>query len=137
MMDLSWVAIGAVAVLGVLVVAMLLQLQRLRQQQAQQLAQQQEERQRLESRIKHLESKLEFVSTSTKGMGQRLMTAEKKINLSLEKQDELLSNNSEKLLQRQAERLLKKVPKSEEEPTLSRSEAKLMALVGGNTTDKS
>lgn len=133
MMDLTWLTIAAVAVLAVLLLAVILQLQNVRRQ----LAQQQKEKQQFESRIKNLESKLEFVSTSTKGMGQRLMTAEKKINLSLEKQDEILSNNSDKLFQRQAERVLKNAPKAEEESALSRSEAKLMALVGGKPTDKS
>lgn len=132
MIDLFWLGAAIAAVLCVTLLVMIVQLQNTRRQQA--LLQ--EEKQALEARIKSLESKLEFLSTGTKGMGQRLMTAEKKLNQALEKQDEILSNNSEKLFQRQAERVLKQAPKNEEDTALSRSEAKLMALVGGKPADK-
>lgn len=132
MIDLFWLGVAIAGVLCVTLLAMIVQLQQTRRQQAGL----QEEKQALEARIKNLESKLEFLSTGSKGMGQRLMAAEKKLNQALEKQDEILSNNSEKLFQRQAERVLKQAPKAEEDSALSRSEAKLMALVGGKPTDK-
>lgn len=132
MIDLFWLGVAIAGVLCVTLLAMIVQLQQTRRQQAAL----QEEKQALEARIKNLESKLEFLSTGSKGMGQRLMTAEKKLNQALEKQDEILSNNSEKLFQRQAERVLKQAPKAEDDNALSRSEAKLMALVGGKPTDK-
>lgn len=132
MIDLFWLGVAIAGVLCVTLLAMIVQLQQTRRQQVAL----QEEKQALEARIKNLESKLEFLSTGSKGIGQRLMTAEKKLNQALEKQDEILSNNSEKLFQRQAERVLKQAPKAEEDSALSRSEAKLMALVGGKPTDK-
>lgn len=132
MIDLFWLGVAIAGVLCVTLLAMIVQLQQTRRQQAAL----QEEKQALEARIKNLESKIEFLSIGSKGIGQRLMTAEKKLNQALEKQDEILSNNSEKLFQRQAERVLKQAPKAEEDSALSRSEAKLMALVGGKPTDK-
>ena len=133
MIDLFWLGVAIAVVLCITLLAVVLQLQQTRRQQSVL----QEEKQQLETRIKNLESKLEFLSTGSKGMGQRLMSAEKKLNQALEKQDELLSNNSDKLFQRQAERVLKQPVKAEEDGSPSRSEAKLMALVGGKPQDKS
>lgn len=133
MIDLFWVGVSIAVVLCVALLVVILQLQNTRRQQT--LLQ--EEKKQLELRLKNLESKIEFLSTGSKGMGQRLMSAEKKINQAIEKQDEILSNNSDKLFQRQAERVLKQAPKEEEDSALSRSEAKLMALVGGKPSDKS
>ncbi len=133
MIDLFWLGVAIAVVLCVTLLAVVLQLQQTRRQQAVL----QEEKQQLETRIRNLESKLEFLSTGSKGMGQRLMSAEKKLNQALEKQDELLSNNSDKLFQRQAERVLKQPVKAEDDGSPSRSEAKLMALVGGKPQDKS
>ena len=133
MIDLFWLGVAIAVVLCITLLAVVLQLQQTRRQQTVL----QDEKQQLETRIKNLESKLEFLSTGSKGMGQRLMSAEKKLNQALEKQDELLSNNSDKLFQRQAERVLKQPVKAEEDGSPSRSEAKLMALVGGKPQDKS
>lgn len=133
MIDLFWLGVLIAAVLSATLLAVVIQLKNTRRQQA--LLQ--EEKQQLETRIKNLESKLEFLSTGSKGIGQRLMSAEKKLNQALEKQDEILSNNTDKLFQRQAERVLKQPIKEEDESSLSRSEAKLMALVGGKPSDKS
>lgn len=132
MIDLFWLGVAIAGVLCCTLLFLVLQLKQVRQQQTLLL----EHKQALESRIKHLESKLEFLSTGSKGMGQRLMTAEKKLNQALEKQDELLSNNKDALFQRQAERVLKQPLPSDDDAALSRSEAKLMALVGGKPNDK-
>ncbi|MAR90564.1 MAG: hypothetical protein SV765_04625 [Pseudomonadota bacterium] len=90
------------------------------------------ERQSLENRLRTLENKVEFLNTGTLGMGQRLMQAEKRLNQAWERQDSLTQNNAEQLFRRQADRVLqgRPLPATEEE-TPSRSEAKLMALVGG------
>lgn len=133
MIDLFWLGVVIASVLSATLLAVIIQLKSTRRQQA--LLQ--EEKQQLETRIKNLESKLEFLSTGSKGIGQRLMSAEKKLHQALEKQDEILSNNSDKLFQRQAERVLKQPVKEEDDSAVSRSEAKLMALVGGKPSDKS
>lgn len=133
MFDLFWLGVAIAAVLCCTLLFLLLQTRQLRQQQT--LLE--EQKRLLESRIKTLETKLDFVTTGSKGMGQRLMTAEKKLNQALEKQDELLSNNKDALFQRQAERLLKQPLPADDDAALSRSEAKLMALVGGKPNDKS
>lgn len=124
-------------VLAITTLAVLLGLSSHLRQLRQQLGTLQNERQLLESRIQQLEKKIEFLNTGAKGIGQRLMTAEKKLNQSLEKQDELLANNSGQLFQRQAERVLKQVAPADDEDSLSRSEAKLMALVGNKPKDNS
>lgn len=95
-----------------------------------------EEKKVLEARIRNLESKIEFISSGSMGLGQRLMSAEKKLNQALEKQDELISNNSDQLFRRQADRILKDHLPEDDESSPSRSEAKLMALVGGKPKDK-
>jgi len=133
MFDLFWLGVAIAAVLCCTLLFLLLQTRQLRQQQT--LLE--EQKRLLETRIKSLETKLDFVTTGSKGMGQRLMTAEKKLNQALEKQDELLSNNKDALFQRQAERLLKQPLPADDDAALSRSEAKLMALVGGKPHDKS
>lgn len=133
MIDLFWLGVLIASVLSATLLAVVIQLKSTRRQQV--LLQ--EEKQRLEARIKNLESKLDFLSTGSKGIGQRLMSAEKKLNQALEKQDEILSNNSDKLFQRQAERVLKQPVKEDDDSAVSRSEAKLMALVGGKPFDKS
>ena len=132
MIDLFWLGVVIAVVLSGLLLAVIIQLQQTRRQQ--QVLQ--EEKKLLEARIRNLESKIDFINTGSKGMGQRLMSAEKKLNQTIEKQDELMSNNSDKLFQRQAERVLKQPVTSEDEASPSRSEAKLMALVGGKPTDK-
>lgn len=133
MFDLFWLGVAIAVVLCCTLLFLLLQTRQLRQQQT--LLE--EQKRVLETRIKSLETKLEFVTTGSKGIGQRLMTAEKKLNQALEKQDELLSNNKDALFQRQAERLLKQPLPADDDAALSRSEAKLMALVGGKPNDKS
>lgn len=133
MIDLFWMGVAIAGVLSVALLILMVQLQQTRRQQAML----QEEKKLLEARIKNLESKIDFISTGSKGLGQRLMTAEKKLSQALVKQDEMLSNNSESLFQRQAERVLKQPLPVADESAPSRSEAKLMALVGGKPTDKS
>lgn len=133
MIDLFWLGVTIAVVLCSTLLFLLLQTRQLRQQQV--LLE--EQKRVLEGRIKSLETKLEFVTTGSKGIGQRLMTAEKKLNQALEKQEELLSNNKDALFQRQAERLLKQPLPAADDVALSRSEAKLMALVGGKQNDKS
>lgn len=132
MIDLFWLGVAIAVVLCGTLLAMIIQLQQTRRQQVML----QEEKQLLEARIKNLESKIDFINTGSKGMGQRLMSAEKKLNQALEKQDELLSNNSDQLFQRQAERVLKQPVVQDDDAAPSRSEAKLMALVGGKPGDK-
>ncbi len=132
MIDLFWLGLVIAAVFCLLLLTLIVQLRQTRRQQNQL----QQEKQQLEVRIKNLESKIEFINTGSKGMGQRLMSAEKKLHQAMEKQDEMLSNNSEQLFQRQAERVLKQPVPAADDGAPSRSEAKLMALVSGKSSDK-
>jgi len=132
MIDLFWLGVAIATVLCVTLLYVIVQLQQTRREQMQL----QQEKQSLEARIKSLESKIDFINTGSKGMGQRLMSAEKKLHQALEKQDEMLSNNSDQLFQRQAERVLKQPVPAADDGAPSRSEAKLMALVSGKSSDK-
>lgn len=127
--------IGA-AIAGVLCGAMLFLIASL-QKTRRALQLQQEEKKLLEARIANLEAKTELLQTGAKGMGQRLMLAEKKLHQTQERQEDIASNNSEQLFRRQADRLLKGRTPPEDEESPSRSEAKLMALVGGKPQEKS
>ncbi|MVF10888.1 hypothetical protein FT643_01920 [Ketobacter sp. MCCC 1A13808] len=90
----------------------------------------------LETSLKKLQSKIEFLNAGSLGLGQRLMSTEKRLTHSLEKQDELVHNNSEQLYRRQADRLLKNSSINvQESDAVTRSEAKLMALVGKKHQD--
>ena len=128
MLDQFWMGVVIAGVLCGTLLFLLVLLQRTRQ--SQQVLQ--EEKKLLEARIKNLESKIDLL-----GMGHRLMLAEKKLNITMERQDDLSSSNNDQLLRRQADRLLKGRNVPEETDAVSRSEAKLMALVGGKPQEKS
>lgn len=124
--DQFWIGVFIACLLTLGMVLLLLQVQKMRHQQL--LLQQ--EKLALESRLKSLESKIEFLNSGSVGMGQRLMSAEKRLNQALDRQDEIAQNNSEQLFRRQADRVLQgRQPPEQEEEGPSRSEAKLMALV--------
>ncbi len=132
-LDQFWIGVAIAGVLcGALLVLIMLLQQTRRAQQSQQ-----QEKKLLEARIASLEAKIEVLQTGAKGMGQRLMLAEKKLHQTQERQDDIASNNSEQLFRRQADRLLKGRSLPEEDEAVSRSEAKLMALVGGKPQEKS
>ncbi|HVL01120.1 MAG TPA: hypothetical protein VM553_14985 [Dongiaceae bacterium] len=133
MLDQFWMGVVIASVLSGTLLFLLVLLQRTRRTQL--LLE--EEKKVLEARIRNLENRIELLDTSSKGIGQRLMVAEKKLNLTMERQDDLASNNSDQLLRRQADRLLKGRSLPEETEAVSRSEAKLMALVGGKPQEKS
>jgi hypothetical protein len=133
MLDQVWMGVVIAGVLCGALLSLLVLLQRTRQSQQALL----EEKKLLEARIKNLESRIELLDTGAKGMGHRLMLAEKKLNLTIERQDDLSSTNNDQLLRRQADRLLKGRNLPEEADAVSRSEAKLMALVGGKPQEKS
>lgn len=133
MLDQFWMGVLIAGVLCGTLLFLLVLLQRTRQSQQALL----EEKKLLEARIKNLESRIELLDTGAKGMGHRLMLAEKKLNLTIERQDDLSSTNNDQLLRRQADRLLKGRNLPEEADAVSRSEAKLMALVGGKPQEKS
>lgn len=133
MLDQFWMGVVIAGVLCGALLSLLVLLQRTRQSQQALL----EEKKLLEARIKNLESRIELLDTGAKGIGHRLMLAEKKLNLTIERQDDLSSTNNDQLLRRQADRLLKGRNLPEEADAVSRSEAKLMALVGGKPQEKS
>ncbi len=121
------------AILLVGFIVILVQLAKLKRAQAQLLQQNHS----LEDNIKKLKSKIEFLNAGSLGLGQRLMSTEKRLSQSLEKQDELVHSNTEHLYRRQADRLLKSSAlKTQDESAVTRSEAKLMALVGKKNSEK-
>ena len=124
--DQFWLGVLCAGLLSCGMVFLLLQIQRMKHTQFNL----QQEKQALESRLKSLESKIEFLNTGSVGIGQRLMNTEKRLHQALERQEDLAHNSSEQLYRRQADRVLKgrELDVAEEESP-SRSEAKLMALV--------
>ena len=94
----------------------------------------------MQERLDGLEQKAEFLRNSALGVGDRLIGVEKKIQQELQEQvaynSQLMAQPSEEQLYRQqADRLLKgrQLP-STPAGGVSRSEAKLMALVGNKKT---
>ena len=131
--DQFWIGALIAVVLAGAMLFLLLQVQKMKHNQKQ-LA---DEKRALESRIKSLESKIDFLSTGSMGIGQRLMNTEKKLHQAMEKQNEMSQGNIGNLVQRQADRVLKgkKIP-DDDVASPSRSEAKLMALVSNNDPNK-
>lgn len=124
--DQFWLGVLIAVLLTTGMMFLLLQVQKMKQSQKNL----QQEKQVLESRLKTLESKIEFLNTGSVGIGQRLMNAEKRLNQALDRQEDLVHNSSEQLFRRQADRVLKGRDVVEvEEDAPSRSEVKLMALV--------
>lgn len=83
------------------------------------------------NRIKKIENQYDFLSKGSMGFGQRLVNSEKRLNQVLEKQMEFSDNHSDALLKKQAEKLLKgRTVKVSDDDVFTRSEEKLMALVG-------
>lgn len=124
--DQFWLGVLIAVFLTAGMVLLLMQVQKMKHNQLML----QEEKKVLATRVKSLESKIEFLNTGSLGIGQRLMNAEKRLNQALERQDDLAQSNTEQLFRRQADRVLKGCelePADEDAP--SRSEAKLMALV--------
>ena len=132
--DQFWIGVFIACLLSAGLVILLLQVQKMKHQQM--LLRQ--EKQVLERRLKSLESKIEFLNSGSMGMGQRLMSAEKRLNQALDRQDELAQSNSDQLFRRQADRVLQgRQPDIQEEDGPSRSEAKLMALVSKQKNNNS
>lgn len=132
--DQFWIGVFIACLLSAGLVILLLQVQKMKHQQM--LLRQ--EKQVLERRLKSLESKIEFLNSGSMGMGQRLMSAEKRLNQALDRQDELAQSNSDQLFRRQADRVLQgRQPDTQEEDGPSRSEAKLMALVSKQKNNNS
>ena len=131
--DQFWIGALIAVVLAGAMLFLLLQVQK-KKKKKKQLA---DEKRALESRIKSLESKIDFLSTGSMGIGQRLMNTEKKLHQAMEKQNEMSQGNIGNLFQRQADRVLKgkKIP-DDDVASPSRSEAKLMALVSNNDPNK-
>lgn len=132
--DQFWIGVFIACLLSAGLVILLLQVQKMKHQQM--LLRQ--EKQVLERRLKSLESKIEFLNSGSMGMGQRLMSAEKRLNQALDRQDALAQSNSDQLFRRQADRVLQgRQPDTQEEDGPSRSEAKLMALVSKQKNNNS
>ena len=139
MMDSSTLVLGIgvggllLAMLLVALIIVLLQLGKVKRDQAALL----QEHRSLEDHFKKLKNKIEFLNAGSLGLGQRLMSTEKRLSQSLEKQDELVHSNTDHLYRRQADRLLKgSALNTQDDSAVTRSEAKLMALVGKKNIEK-
>ncbi len=129
------ISVGGLLLATLLVgfILVLVQLGKLKREQSDLLQQHQS----LEDSFKKLKNKIEFLNAGSLGLGQRLMSTEKRLSQTLEKQDELVHSNTEQLYRRQADRLLKSSAlKAQDDGAVTRSEAKLMALVGKKNLEK-
>ena len=124
---IEWVAYLSLAVSACLAVAMLISQRRA----AKQLQQQQEANARLQQQLETLSQQLSVMNKGTLGMGRRLMTAEKRLNQTMERQDSLENRESEQVSFRQAARLFERGLKMDnviEKVGITRSEAKLVDM---------
>ena len=123
----EWVAYLSLAVSACLAVAMLVS----RRRQARQLQQQQQANAQLQQQIETLSQQLAVLNKGTLGMGRRLMTAEKRLNQTMERQDSLENRESEQVSFRQAARLFERGLEMDnviEKVGITRSEAKLVDM---------
>lgn len=124
---IEWVAYLSLAVSTCLAVAMLISQRRA----AKQLQQQQEANARLQQQLETLSQQLSVMNKGTLGMGRRLMTAEKRLNQTMERQDSLENRESEQVSFRQAARLFERGLEMDnviEKVGITRSEAKLVDM---------
>ncbi len=131
-----------ILVIGLMMLSMLVYIQgQIRERKLQKLLEhQQRETLAMQERLDGLEQRSEFLRNSALGVGDRLIGVEKKVQHELQEQ---VAHNSqfvaqpseEQLYRQQADRLLKgrQLP-STPAGGVSRSEAKLMALVGNKKT---
>ncbi|MCG8312866.1 MAG: DUF2802 domain-containing protein [Pseudomonadales bacterium] len=87
--------------------------------------------QKLAQELDSLRVQLEMVNKGTIGMGRRLMTTEKRLNQTMERQDTMESKGSEQLSFKQAARLFERGLEMDnviEKVGITRSEAKLLDM---------
>ena len=83
------------------------------------------------TKVKQLEDQLAMVSKGSQGVGRRLMSTEKKLNQTMERQSEMENNDTDKFSFNQAAKLLEKGIELDDvvgKVGITRSEAKLVDL---------
>lgn len=102
------------------------------QQANQQILQQQ-------NQIDQLQEKIEWISKGALGVGKRLMTAEKRLTQTMERQHEIENKDSEQMTFNQAAKLLEKGVELNDvvgKVGITRSEAKLVELFHSQNTGR-
>lgn len=90
-----------------------------------------EKNRQLEKLLSNLEQQLDLLNKGTIGMGRRLMTTEKRLNQTMERQDSLENKESEQLSFKQAAKLFERGLEMDnviEKVGITRSEAKLVDM---------
>ena len=132
--QIEWVAYTSVVVSLCLVVALIVINARFKKHQhLQKLA-----NQKLAKEIDALRAQLEMVNKGTIGMGRRLMTTEKRLNQTMERQDTMESKGTEQLSFKQAARLFERgleMGNVIEKVGITRSEAKLLDMFQQKQTE--
>lgn len=99
----------------------------------------QQHEQRAEQQVKALKQELTVVSKAAIGVGQRLMTVEKKLNISIEKQQQLASSSGDQQPYNYAASLAESGASAEQimdSCGLSEAEANLLALLKSHEDDE-
>ncbi|MDX1693548.1 MAG: DUF2802 domain-containing protein [Ketobacteraceae bacterium] len=123
----EWIAYLSVGVSLCLVIALILTQRRHKQA----LQAQMKINQQLQHSIDGLAQQFSVLNKGTLGMGKRLMTAEKRLNQTMERQDSLENRESEQLSFKQAARLFERGLEMDnviEKVGITRSEAKLVDM---------
>ncbi len=123
----EWLAYGSVALTIGVVISLIAVNKRL----ARELRLQHEQSLRLASEIQALNQQLALINKGTLGMGKRLMTAEKRLNQTMERQDAMENTDSEQISFKQAAKLFERGLEMDnviEKVGITRSEAKLLDM---------
>ena len=125
---IEWIAFGSLAVSACLAIALLVTDRRFRQ--AQRVSD--ERATVLQQRLDALSQQLDMLNKGTLGMGRRLMTAEKRLNQTMERQDNLENRESEQVSFKQAAKLFERGVEMDnviEKVGITRTEAKLLDMI--------
>lgn len=128
MTGIEWIAYGALGVSACLAVALMISERRFR------IAQRAsgERTAVLQQQLDSLARQLDMLNKGTLGMGRRLMTAEKRLNQTMERQDSLESREFEQRTFKQAAKLFERGLEMDnviEKVGITRTEAKLLDMI--------
>lgn len=126
-LSMDGLAYISVAISACLAISLLL----LNIKQKKQYQQQLQKSQQLEEQIKALTQQLSMINKGTLGMGKRLMTTEKRLNQTMERQETLENKEVEQLHFKQAAKLFERGLEMDnviEKVGITRSEAKLVDM---------
>lgn len=127
----EWLIFGSIIALAMLGVAFVVSLIRVNKKLMERLSLQAKQNQLLESKVDVLTQQLSLLNKGTLGMGKRLMSTEKRLNQTMERQDSMENRSSEQISFKQAAKLFERgleVDNVVEKAGITRSEAKLMDM---------